>query len=188
MGPLDFTHTLVPGRDCGACYACCEVSEINDPALVKPAHVLCPHYQGGCTVYEHRPATCRSFHCLWRRLGGLAEDARPDQLGVLFAFQREANPDSPFAHIYVAGYALGGDVAVYETPAVKAVIARLAEDGALPVWLSQGARKKLVWPDRTLGDAIVDPGAVIDPALKARAADWSRRYARWVQMYAMAGG
>ncbi len=188
MGPLDLTHTLVPGRECGACYACCETSEINDSALTKPAHVMCPHHQGGCTVYEHRPATCRSFHCLWRRLSDIPQDARPDTLGVMFAFQREAAPDSPFAHVYVAGSATGTDYAIYETPAVRTIVESLIRDAALPVWLSYGDHKRLVWPDKTLGDAILNPATVSDPALKARAAEWAKRYDRWVKMYDMMGG
>jgi hypothetical protein len=187
MGPLDLTHTLVAGRVCGACFACCETAQIDDPALAKPAHVLCPHHQGGCTVYEHRPATCRTFHCLWRRVAGLPQDGRPDQSGVLFSFQREAQPDSPFAHVYVAGYATG-DVAAYDTPGVRAAIEHFIAEAGLPVWLSYGARKRLVWPDKTLGDAIVNPAAVTDPALAARAAAWTKRYDRWVRMYDMAGG
>jgi hypothetical protein len=187
VGPLDFTHTLVQGRTCGVCYACCQVPEINDPALKKPANTLCPNYRDGCVIYETRPATCRSFHCLWRRLGGLEDELRPDRLGALFAFQREAKPDSPFAHVYVAGYACDGDPAAFETPAVQAVIEKL-KDAALPVWLSLGARKRLVWPDRTLGDAIVQPATVTDPTLKARAEAWVKRYDRWVQMYDLAGG
>ncbi|HEY3815343.1 MAG TPA: hypothetical protein VGL66_19150 [Caulobacteraceae bacterium] len=188
MGPLDFTHTLVPDRACGDCFACCEVSEIDDPALKKPAHVLCQHHRGGCTVYEVRPQTCRSFHCLWRRLAGLPEDARPDDLGVLFAFQREANPDSPFAHVYVCGYPLNNDASVFETPRVRAIVQKLSDEGGLPVWLSLGARKRLVWPDRDLGEAILDPARAADPDLKARADVWRKRYDRWVRLYNMAAG
>ena len=188
MGPLDFTHTLVPGRECGACYACCEVSAIDDPALHKPAHLLCPHHRGGCTVYETRPQTCRTFHCLWRRLAALPDDARPDELGVLFAFQREAHPDSPFAHLYVCGYPVRRDASVFDTPRVQAIVQRLSNDGALPVWISLGERKRLIWPDRELGDAILDPTGVTDPELKARAAAWTKRYDRWVRLYDMAGG
>ncbi|HWE45540.1 MAG TPA: hypothetical protein VG407_05880 [Caulobacteraceae bacterium] len=189
MGPLDFTHTLVPERACGDCFACCDVSAIDDPALRKPPHVLCEHYRGGCTVYAARPATCRSFHCLWRRLAGLPDDARPDRIGVLFAFQREGSPDSPFAHVYVCGYPLvKGDVAVFDTPAVQTVVRRLTEDGGLPVWISLGERKRLVWPDRALGDAILSPASVTDPELKARAETWRKRYDRWVRLYDMAGG
>ena len=189
MGPLDLTHTLVEGRQCGACYVCCEVSAIQDPGLLKPAYTLCPHHKGGCTVYETRFAICRSFHCLWRRLGGLDEDARPDKLGVLFAFQRDANPDSPFASVYVCGYPVKDeDAAVFETPAVKAILQKLIEETALPVWIARGDRKRLIWPDRELGDAILDPASAASAEAKARAEVWRKRYNRWVALYDMAGG
>jgi hypothetical protein len=188
MGPLDLTHTLVPGRACGTCYACCEVSEIDDPALRKRPYSLCPYHQGGCTVYETRPETCRTFHCLWRRLAGLPDDARPDELGVLFAFQRESKPDSPFAHVYVCGYPTGKDASVFETPRVQAIVQTLCDEGGLPVWLAHGERKRLVWPDRTLGDAILHPSSVTDSDLLARAAAWTKRYDRWVRLYDMASG
>lgn len=189
MGPLDLTHTLVAGRECGACFACCEVSAIVDPGLVKPAYTLCPHHRGGCTVYETRFAICRSFHCLWRRLETLNDAARPDQLGVLFAFQREANPDSPFAHVFICGYPLkDNDDEIFETPKVKAILQSFIDDAALPVWIARGERKRLIWPDRELGDAILDPSGVTDPDLKARADAWRKRYDRWVRLYDMAGG
>ena len=137
MGPLDLTHTLVGRRECGACYVCCDASAIVDPGLVKPAYTLCQHHKGGCTVYETRFAICRSFHCLWRRLEAISDDARPDQLGVLFAFQREANPDSPFAHVFICGYPVKDkDLEVFETPAVKTILRTLIEETALPVWIA----------------------------------------------------
>lgn len=76
---------LVHGRGCGACTACCEVLTIDDPALRKPANVLCAHCTPGrgCGIYDTRPATCRDWHCGWRSLAWLDEACRPDLWGVL---------------------------------------------------------------------------------------------------------
>jgi hypothetical protein len=137
---------------------------------------------GLCGVYDSRPQTCRTFHCLYRRLIHLDDGLRPDRCGVLFSFQREANPDSPFAHVYIGAYALG-DVAAYDRPEVQAAIRWFSEEGALPVWLAFEENKRLVNPAGELARAIVAPSPDDDPALKAQAAAWAKRYDRWVFTY-----
>lgn len=75
-------------RQCGSCTACCTTLVIE--ALDKPAFQRCPNdcsgcagTGGGCAVYDDRPQACRNFRCLWLD-GHLADDQRPDQLGVMF--------------------------------------------------------------------------------------------------------
>lgn len=82
---------LVRDRVCGACTVCCRELTIDDPALCKPAAVLCAHcIQGrGCAVYASRPATCRDWHCGWRSLPWLAEALRPDRSGLLVLVEAE---------------------------------------------------------------------------------------------------
>ncbi len=81
---MDDNLKLVPGRECGACTACCVVLAIDDPALTKPAGTACQNCTGtGCGIYASRPETCREFVCEWRRLTLLDEDWRPDLSGVL---------------------------------------------------------------------------------------------------------
>ena len=72
---------LVPGRECGACNACCRLYEI--PALGKPNNVLCDHWQGGCAIYETRPDACRAFFYVWRQNATLDDSWRPDRAGVV---------------------------------------------------------------------------------------------------------
>jgi hypothetical protein len=75
---------LVPGRECGACVACCVALSIDDPLLRKPAGIACAQCgPGGCAIYEARPEVCRRFQCGWRRLPFLGDDLRPDRSGVL---------------------------------------------------------------------------------------------------------
>lgn len=75
---------LIPGRECGECTVCCKVPPIADPALTKPAGVLCPNCIGNrCTIYLDRPQSCRDFFCQWRNLALLDENWRPDRSGVL---------------------------------------------------------------------------------------------------------
>ena len=52
-------------RACGACSLCCKLLPIA--ALEKPHEKWCAHCRpgAGCTIYESRPETCRSFACHW---------------------------------------------------------------------------------------------------------------------------
>ena len=74
----------VPGRECGACDACCVVFEIQVPSIAKPAGVPCKHLtKTGCAIYEERPEMCRHWLCGWRLIAGLPENWRPDLSGIL---------------------------------------------------------------------------------------------------------
>ena len=68
-------------RQCGPCSACCTVLEVA--AISKPGFARCPNQEGGCSVYEQRPAPCMSYRCHWLD-GQLAEDERPDLVGLIF--------------------------------------------------------------------------------------------------------
>jgi hypothetical protein len=83
----------VPGRECGACDACCVVFEIQEPSIAKPAGVPCRHLtKQGCAIYEQRPNTCRAWLCGWRLIAGLPENWRPDLCGILIYQMRCDRP------------------------------------------------------------------------------------------------
>ena len=85
---------LVPGRECGACDACCVVFEIQVPAIAKPAGVPCRHLtKAGCAIYETRPDMCRKWLCGWRLIPGLPQDWRPDLSGILVYQMACQEPD-----------------------------------------------------------------------------------------------
>jgi len=74
----------VSGRECGGCTACCTVLKVDEPELKKPSDQVCPNCtQGGCKIYETRPAICRRFECGWKILRYLGEEWRPDRCGVI---------------------------------------------------------------------------------------------------------
>lgn len=75
----------VPGRECGDCTVCCEITRIRTPELVKPTGVICPHCDrdSGCTVYDARPAPCRGYECGWKVWEHLPDIWRPNQCGFL---------------------------------------------------------------------------------------------------------
>jgi hypothetical protein len=123
---------LVPGRACGDCTACCRVLEIE--ALGKPAGILCRHNTGAaCGIYDERPEACARWHCLWRRIGALPDELRPDRSGVMFSLDnRPPAADEPDGACIV-GRAVDGDQAFDRWEAVEA-FAMFVREGSLPVW------------------------------------------------------
>ena len=82
---------LVADRACGDCHVCCVSLTINEPALRKVQGYRCSNLSagGGCSIYETRPHTCRSFYCGWRLLKWVRAELRPDRSGVLVVLTRE---------------------------------------------------------------------------------------------------
>jgi hypothetical protein len=66
---------------------CCKLLVIEE--LQKDAGVWCGHYKRGCTVYEHRPAVCRGFHCVWLKSERLGPEWRPDRAKFLMYTERD---------------------------------------------------------------------------------------------------
>ena len=78
-------------KECGGCTQCCRTMAITE--LAKPAHEWCKHCSigKGCNIYAERPASCRSFNCLWLQVAPEVLDAsyRPDRLKVVFTTDRK---------------------------------------------------------------------------------------------------
>ena len=87
------TTELVAGRECGPCNVCCVALTINDPELQKLQGYRCRNAQkdGGCSIYETRPDTCRSFFCGWRQLRWIRPSLRPDTSDVLVRLHNEVS-------------------------------------------------------------------------------------------------
>ena len=84
---------LVPGRECGECTLCCIVPAIDKPEMQKVPSSVCRHCDGhGCTIYEARPQTCRTYYCGWRWLELFPDDWRPDKSGILAQLENEVAP------------------------------------------------------------------------------------------------
>lgn len=169
-------HDLVMGpaiaaRACGDCVACCQVLNIDEPDMVKPADHLCMHCTGkGCGVYASRPLVCREWDCAWRRIGSMPLETRPDHLGVLFTIDRQADPRTPFDHLYFVGRATGDPEALHKV-ATTDVAAMLAH-GPLPIFVTWGERREMIFPRAALAAAILDPLGDHDPALVAEGKVW----------------
>lgn len=95
---------LVPGRSCSGCTMCCKLLEID--VLEKPRGQWCSHCnpKSGCTIYESRPAPCRSFNCGYLRIADLGEHWKPSKARFLINYELtsgriaiHADPDRPDA-------------------------------------------------------------------------------------------
>lgn len=115
-------RNLVTGRTCGTCRVCCRLPDI--PELSKPVSTWCRHIdlnqpQGGCTIYEDRPRTCREYECAW--LSGLGEEQdRPDRLGVMYQPVKMPDGSQGLA-------AVEAEDGAFDRPRVRAQLARFAE-------------------------------------------------------------
>ena len=75
----------MPG--CDGCTACCKIMQVRE--LGKPANAWCAHCKigAGCGIYDERPASCRTFECVWlqtqRGRKPLALELRPDASRVV---------------------------------------------------------------------------------------------------------
>ena len=72
-------------RECGGCTACCFTHSVARAGIpVTKMFEWCGHCtQGvGCSIYENRPGSCRTYKCLWL-LDSLDESMRPDRWGIV---------------------------------------------------------------------------------------------------------
>ena len=70
-------------KSCGPCGLCCKVFAVEE--LAKPMSVRCVHLSAGagCGIYPGRPASCRSFECVWLMDPEMPHRFRPDQTQVV---------------------------------------------------------------------------------------------------------
>lgn len=169
--------TLAPGRTCGGCTVCCEVLNIDEPELRKPAGVMCRHADDqGCTLYSGRPHSCRAFFCAWRQLDVMPESARPDRLDVIFWVTGRPNPEILFETVYVIGAAVK-DPHAMDKDEVRDLVETFIRDGDLPVFLQWGGHQHLIHPGPELADAILNPVTTPHRHLIEQGKAWLRRYA-----------
>lgn len=76
-------------RSCDGCTACCRIMGVRE--LTKPANTRCRYCipGQGCSIYETRPHSCRTFGCVWlqtqRSEKPLAPELRPDRSWVVMS-------------------------------------------------------------------------------------------------------
>jgi uncharacterized protein len=81
-------------KNCGGCIRCCDltpVGEINvKPFAGCPLRRAAPAAHPGCSVYQTRPHSCRSWSCMWLLNEDWPDELRPDRCGIVF----DKNPDA----------------------------------------------------------------------------------------------
>ena len=165
---------LVPRRECGECTACCKIPNIDAPSLRKLAGVMCPNCTGTqCGIYETRPEPCRTFFCLWRTVGTMPDELRPDRIGVMFAIEQVTPRQNPFDKQFVIARAINS-LADFDSPGARAAIQTFITHGDLPVWLSFAQERRLLHPYPALRDAILRPTDP-PPELAAEVRLWRQR-------------
>jgi hypothetical protein len=173
--------TLVQGRECGECVACCKFLEI--PELKKPADVLCHNCTGNsCGIYDSRPSVCRGWYCVWRVEKELPDAMRPDKCGVMFCLDRDAQPQTIFDSFFIVGRTLtAGGRSVFDSPAVITAMQVLTKNGtgAVPVFGSwEFGLKSLLYPSGPLADAIAHPTTTPFGHLIVQALGWRAQYGK----------
>jgi hypothetical protein len=144
------------------------------PALRKPAGILCPNCTGGgCAIYETRPEPCQTYFCMWRQVGTMPDEFRPDRIGVIFSIETVNPPQNPFEKRFVLGRAVN-NLADLDSPGARAALQTFIERGDLPVWLSYQQERRLLHPYPVLYKAIISP-ANPPPELAAEVRLWRER-------------
>jgi hypothetical protein len=173
-------HDLVLGpaidaRACGGCVACCQVLNIDEPDMVKPSDQMCMHCTGqGCSIYESRPQVCRTWNCVWRRIDTMPMETRPDQLGVLFTLDRQAEPQTPFDRLYFVARAVGDPQALKKQATLD--VAHMLAHGPLPIFASWGDERQMIFPRAELAAAILDPEGGHAPGLVEEARAFMEKF------------
>ena len=82
-------------KKCGTCNSCCYVFPIKNTTLAdgspfpdKEGYELCSFYKlGKCSVYDNRPAICRSYKCGWMASTDrdMPNNTRPDKAGFILS-------------------------------------------------------------------------------------------------------
>lgn len=164
-----------PNRPCGDCVACCKVLNIAEPDMVKPADQMCMHCTGkGCGIHGSRPEICRTWDCAWRRIDSMPPETRPDRLGVVFTLDRQPEPKSLFDRLYFVGRAMDDRQALYKGDTFN--VAAMLAKGPLPIFLTAGEERNLVYPREELAAAILNPFGPYEAALVAEGRAWLAKY------------
>ncbi len=169
------TKHLVAGRTCGDCAQCCDFKSVRAPGFFKPAGERCPHSTGcSCAIYDTRPDPCRGWHCLWRRIDALPDEARPDLSGVAFEVLIDHDSEDPFEHVSIVVLALDHH-SVFQRPDVQSWMNIFLQEGSLPVFLSWGGYNLMIHPPPDVAAAARDETLSPPPGKEAAVERWRER-------------
>jgi hypothetical protein len=87
------------------------------------------------------------WHCLWRKIGALPDELRPDRSGVMFAIENRGPCEDVPERACIVGRAVNG-AGVFASPEVIEAFAMFTREGSLPVWKVSGRNATLMHPQR----------------------------------------
>lgn len=85
------------------------------------------------------------WHCLWRKIGALPDELRPDRSGVMFAIENRAPCADVLEGACIVGHAVNGARA-FASMEVTEAFAMFTREGSLPVWRVSGRNATLMQP------------------------------------------
>lgn len=142
----------IQGRECGECTVCCVDLKIDDPELQKDDDVVCPHMVAhkGCSIYDHRPMTCRNWQCGWRLIK-LSDAMRPDRSKILLAPEIGTTPGYEKGGLRVVF--VGGQIPDVYPDELLNLAGQMVANG-VPLFLSHGSGK---FGKRILANELLKP-------------------------------
>ena len=149
----------VPGRTCGTCTLCCKVAEVQEVA--KPMGVWCQHClrNKGCSIYDFRPQSCRSFLCQWLVEKSLGPDWKPER--AKFALVMSENGHRLTALVDPGYPAAWKRSPYYEGLKQWAVLGASRSPDLHLVDVLIGSRSIVILPDRDVEIGVLGPDEMI---------------------------
>lgn len=110
----------------------------------KPAMVWCTHCKigKGCSIYDSRPASCRSYACMWLQ-GSFPENAKPDRIKAAFA---TCILDIDGESVTVIGCFKDSSSTDVKDRRIAALVTAVIDNG-YPLLVVAGDARKLLFPD-----------------------------------------
>jgi hypothetical protein len=149
------------GKQCGDCSLCCKALAI--PELGKPKDSWCPKFARGrgCSIYQDRPLSCRTFACHWLLDPRLGPEWKPNKSKMILVAE-----DDLKLVIYVDAAA---NQPWRQEPYFSQLTA-MADQGlarGAMVLIAQHGRTRLLLPDREvdLGALSPDDSIVLEEAV-----------------------
>lgn len=127
-------------RDCGDCILCCITQKVIE--IDKPEGEKCKYCaNNGCLIYDERPMSCRTFHCLWkfRKLfKDKHNERRPDRLFALIIAKKEINGYSPALQFNAL------DRKIFEKDDIKELVENFRKEGFNVALVVAGKRNNIL--------------------------------------------
>jgi hypothetical protein len=130
--------SVIEGRSCESCTACCSFAPIRTEELDKPANSLCLHCAEGqgCTVYDVRPQVCRGFYCGYFFLPELGEEWHPSRSGVVIRSEHFDNDTITILVLELTAFlvseSFAGLIGAWVDEGISVEFERLGPAGHLP--------------------------------------------------------